>query len=336
MRRLLLLLLPLALLGATACNSSSGGVGPAPAATVDGQDISQAELLEDLQGFANADSYGETEGSFKSEYTTQVLSLAIYNRLIATELEARGVEATPEDREAAEEQFESLVDDPAAASEAFRERQVSAIANQVALTRELESDAPESAEVTDEDVRAYYDENIEQILAENGEFVCASHILVETPEAVADAQDRLAKGESFADVAASLSTDTQSAADGGNLGCQPQGSYVGEFEEAAFSQPINEVGEPVETEFGFHLILVRSRGGLPFEEVEGQIRQILTEQSQGDTEALVSEWLSGAVAAADVTIDPQYGTWSSETGVVPPEGAESPAGTEVPQLDLGG
>jgi parvulin-like peptidyl-prolyl isomerase len=333
MRRLLLALLPFALVLA-ACNSSNGGVGPAPAATVNGDDISRDELLEDLQGFANDEVYGPTEGSFKTDYSAQVLSLAIYNRLIASEVDERGLEVTPEDREAAEAQFESLVEDPTAASESFRERQVTNIANQVALTRDLESATP-SAEVTDEDVRAYYDENIEQIMEQSGDFLCASHILVATETDVEDAQARLAAGEDFAAVAASVSTDQASATNGGDLGCQPQGSFVEEFEAAANAQPIGEVTDPVQTEFGFHLILVRSRGELPFEEVQEDIRQLLTEQAQGEGGAVVTAWLEEALAGADVTVDPQYGSWDPAIGVVPPEGATPPE-SEPPLSDLGG
>jgi parvulin-like peptidyl-prolyl isomerase len=334
MRRLLLVLVPLTLLVASACNSSTSGVGPAPAAIVNGDDISREELLEDLQGFANGEVYGPTEGSFKTDYSAQVLSLAIYNRLIANEVEDRGLEITTEDRETAEAQFDSLVEDPTAASESFRERQVTNIANQVALTRDLEGAAP-STEVTDEDVRAYYDDNIQRIMEQNGDFLCASHILVATETDVEDAQARLAAGEDFATVAASVSTDQGSAANGGDLGCQPQGSFVEEFEAAANAQPIREVTDPVQTEFGFHLILVRSRGELPFEEVEEDIRQLLTEQSQGEGGAVVTAWLEEVLASADVTVDPQYGSWDPATGVVPPEGAISPE-TEPLLPDLGG
>ncbi len=79
------------------------------------------------------------------------------------------------------------------------------------------------------------------------------------PKAAIEAiAERLAKGEDFAAVAKAES-DCPSSAEGGNLGEFGRGMMVPEFEKAAFEQPVGEVGEPVRTQFGWHIIKVTAR-----------------------------------------------------------------------------
>ncbi len=66
---------------------------------------------------------------------------------------------------------------------------------------------------------------------------------------------QLANGANFATLARTAS-DGPSAKNGGSLGFFPRGSLVPAFENVAFSQPVGQVSEPVETPFGFHLIRV--------------------------------------------------------------------------------
>lgn len=96
--------------------------------------------------------------------------------------------------------------------------------------------------------------------------VRASHILVRpkanTPEADAEAKQaieaaraRVVAGEDFAKVAAEVS-DCPSKERGGDLGLFGKGRMVKEFEDAAFSQPVNEVGPVIKTQFGYHIVKV--------------------------------------------------------------------------------
>lgn len=71
---------------------------------------------------------------------------------------------------------------------------------------------------------------------------------------MATIQERLAAGESFADLAREYSIDTVSAEDGGDLGYAGRGIYAEPFEEALFALEEGEVSEPVRTSFGVHLI----------------------------------------------------------------------------------
>lgn len=93
----------------------------------------------------------------------------------------------------------------------------------------------------------------------NVEQVHASHILVATKETGQEVLDKLAKGEAFADLAAQYSTDTGSKGQGGDLGWFPRGAMVPAFEQAAFSQEPGKVGPLVQSDYGYHIILVHEK-----------------------------------------------------------------------------
>ena len=126
---------------------------------------------------------------------------------------------------------------------------------------------------------------------------CLRHILVVTEQEALDARDRIAGGEEFAAVAAELGTDG-TAATGGDLGCQPLSTYVVEFADAAAAAEEGEVSDPVESEFGWHLILVDPI----LERVKEQINQTRVTE-------LVQAWLTEAARDATVEVDEQYGVW---------------------------
>ena len=84
---------------------------------------------------------------------------------------------------------------------------------------------------------------------------CVSHILLDTEADAEGALDRLADGEDFAELAIELSTGP-SGPSGGDLGCAPSTNYVGPFAEAVDTAELEEVVGPVETEFGFHVLVV--------------------------------------------------------------------------------
>jgi parvulin-like peptidyl-prolyl isomerase len=92
-----------------------------------------------------------------------------------------------------------------------------------------------------------------------GPFVDARHILVATEEEAQDVINSLNAGESFADLAKAVSTDTGSGANGGELGWNPVTIYVKEFQEAVKTAEIGAIVGPIKTQFGYHVIQVRAR-----------------------------------------------------------------------------
>lgn len=73
--------------------------------------------------------------------------------------------------------------------------------------------------------------------------------------------ERLKAGESFENLAKKYSDDPGSKVKGGNLGFAKRGTYVTEFEGAAFGLQKMEISEPVETQYGFHIIQMLERRG---------------------------------------------------------------------------
>lgn len=122
-------------------------------------------------------------------------------------------------------------------------------------------------DVSDADIKSYYDQNQKQYATE--EQRRASHILISVKKdasagdkaaakSKADAlvaQLRKAPGD-FAKLAKANSQDPGSAENGGDLGFFGKGAMVKSFEDAAFKLKQDEISDPVESEFGYHIIKV--------------------------------------------------------------------------------
>jgi len=73
--------------------------------------------------------------------------------------------------------------------------------------------------------------------------------------------NEIKNGMTFEDAAQKYSEDPGSKESGGYLGIVPRGTFVKEFEKAAFTLELNKISEPVQTSFGFHIIEVLERSG---------------------------------------------------------------------------
>jgi parvulin-like peptidyl-prolyl isomerase len=82
----------------------------------------------------------------------------------------------------------------------------------------------------------------------------AAHILVNTLVEAQSVQRQLAEGVDFAQLAAAYSICPSGKQYGGNLGFFGKGQMVTAFEDAAYATLVGQVSEPVQTQFGFHLI----------------------------------------------------------------------------------
>ncbi len=112
-----------------------------------------------------------------------------------------------------------------------------------------------TAAVTDEALQAAYDAKFKD--AEPQKEYNAAHILVETEEKAKDLKAQLDGGADFAELAKANSTDTGSGAMGGELGWFGLGMMVKPFEDAVVGAEIGKVTEPVKSDFGWHLVLVK-------------------------------------------------------------------------------
>src|ERR1700722_6607472 len=129
-------------------------------------------------------------------------------------------------------------------------------------------------QITRDELQSYYNQHRDEYRVP--EQAKVSHILIKTPlpgpdgkvdeKGVAEAQKRaedllkqLKAGAKFEDLAKKYSEDPGSAKVGGSLGWVGKGRTVPEFEKAAFSQPIGQIGDLVKSSYGFHIIRVDAR-----------------------------------------------------------------------------
>ncbi len=128
-------------------------------------------------------------------------------------------------------------------------------------------------------------------VAATADQVHARHIMLATKVEADAVVARLKKGEDFAAVAAEVSLDEGSKADGGDLGFFPKGFMIPEFENAAFALEPGKFSDPVETQYGFHVILVVERDpNHPMDE------QMLHANQQEE----FSKWLDAQKTAAKI------------------------------------
>lgn len=149
------------------------------------------------------------------------------------------------------------------------------LASHMAATQTIEH-----VKVTEEEERAFYEENKAQFVT--GDQVKASHILVDSQEKAEQIAKEIADGKAFAEAAKEYST-CPSKDRGGDLGFFSKGQMVPEFEKAAFSGELNTVIGPVQTQFGYHLILVEEKkegGEISFEQVKEQLHQRMIQERQ--------------------------------------------------------
>lgn len=128
---------------------------------------------------------------------------------------------------------------------------------------------PGEVQVSDAEVRRYYDANKDQFKRPASARVTVAVLSKEptrgdTLTSLARAERvraELAGGADFAEVARRESSDPGSRETGGDLGTFGRGQMVPAFENAAFSLPVGEISQPVLSPFGYHLIQVQERTG---------------------------------------------------------------------------
>lgn len=170
-------------------------------------------------------------------------------------------------------------------------------------------DLATSIEITDAEALESFEANKAQYVTPEQRLT--SHILVNkdgNEEAVLqEIQDKLAAGEDFAELAKTYSQDPGSGSQGGDLGWVQPGDMVEAFNDALFSMEVGTVSEPVETQFGWHLIQVnevKAEAGAVFEAVKADIVQAL-QASKAENQFLDEVTrVSGAALDAFSGLDP--------------------------------
>lgn len=133
---------------------------------------------------------------------------------------------------------------------------------------------------------------IETTVPRSADMVWARHILVETEEEALAALERINNGEEWGDVAAEVSTDS-TASNGGDLGWFTEGTMVQEFNDAAFAQEVGTISDPVQTDFGYHLIQVIAHEEHPY----------TSSQYSDAVEVAYQKWLDSYAEQLDISFE---------------------------------
>ncbi len=133
----------------------------------------------------------------------------------------------------------------------------------------------EAINISEKNLRAYMSNylldlkvfaEITKDVSREQEQVWARHILVKTQAEATIVKDRLNKGEEWSAIAADVSLDTSNKDKGGDLGWFTRGRMVKEFEDATFALGPGQISDPVESQFGWHIIQVVGHQNFPVSE----------------------------------------------------------------------
>jgi len=224
-------------------------------------------------------SYGEiTQGQFYDEIKaiagTQLLEEVVIKQILAEKYEVTEEaieERVQEFKDQLGENFDAQVAMAGYNDETFKD---------FIKFQLLQEEALKDVEVTDEEVKAYYEQASQELEA--------SHILVESAEEAQAIYEELRAGGDFAAIATEKSKDPGSAAQGGALGWFTVGTMVPEFNDAAYALEVGEISEPVQSQHGYHIIKLTNKRAVEgygtLEEEKENITEALKEQKAATTD----------------------------------------------------
>jgi parvulin-like peptidyl-prolyl isomerase len=163
----------------------------------------------------------------------------------------------------------------------------------------VEASVSDNVVVSDEDVLNYYNIQKESYIGDSE--IKASHILVETEDKAKEIISMLDSGKDFADLA-KVESIGPSSVSGGDLGFFGKGAMVPEFEAAAFDlKNIGDyTGEPVKTQFGYHIIKLvdKKSSEVPeFLEIKETIKDALESQKK---KVVVDEFIEEVMSSIEI------------------------------------
>lgn len=311
-RTLRLIALPvIAVFLLAACSS-----GPSAAATVGETEISEAQLTQEAKLFTflaalsqqqcgGAPADGESQEAACNRFT---LGNMIQSTLAGEYAEANDI--TVQDDQVDEiianldqQVSAETVDDELAKLDLTR-ADLERLASEVLLVQAVQASVAEE-ELSDEQLREIYDDEILRFTT-----IEALHILVDTEAEAQDVYQQVtapgATRKTFEDLAEQVSTDTASGANGGSLGQAVATTYVPEFAEAAVALEPGTISEPVQSEFGWHVIYLVDEQVTPFDDAKTQL-------VQGQEGTLFNVWMRDQAESRGVDVNPKWGRFDLET-----------------------
>jgi foldase protein PrsA len=294
--------------GLAACSNAPTGSGDA-IADVGGTKITKGELDSKLEG-----------GPAGKQALTQLIQGALIEQY------AKEHDIVVTDTEVQKKLDETKVHYPTGQFEQILKQQGLTADDVNRLLRHdliLEKAVGKDVKVGDADVKAYFEKN--HAAYDKPEQVRARHILVPDEKTADTVYDKLKAGGKFEDLAKQYSTDPSTKEKGGELGFFGRHQMVPTFEQAAFSQPLHEIGKPVKSPFGYHVIEVEEHKDAQtasLASVHDDIKKQLVQQQEAQQ---VPAFLEGLRAKAKVAIYDDRLKDAMPSPLAPPPATPSPA-----------
>ena len=183
------------------------------------------------------------------------------------------------------------------------------IKRSLTIAKLIETHVEGLPEPTDEDIEAFY--NNQPDAFSTPEKVRARHVLIDVRSDLSEEQmlarkaladecrKKLLDGADFAAVALEYSA-CGSRKEGGDLGFFPRGRMAPEFEEASFSQPLNEIGPVIQTQFGYHIIEALEREEARMKPLEEAREEIVARLNDEQRRKVLNEYMENLKSAADI------------------------------------
>ena len=279
-------------------------------------EAAKRQVVPQLLAFSLAKAYARENGIEVSEEEVQE-EVDRTKEQVAQQAGAAGRGESPE------EVFQDALEQFGFTQASFRDEVRTSL-----LVQKVQEDAVGDVEPTEEEVRDFYEEN-KATQFTIPERRCIRHILFteDQEEEAQDVKDQLENGGDFEQLAREYSQDPGSRERGGDLGCQPEGGFVPEFNDAAFKAEEGDIVGPVQTDFGYHIIEVtdiQPQEETPLEEAAPEIEERLGNQRQA-TE--FDAWIRDQLEERNVKYLPGYDPNQPILPGAPPGGPQG----EVPE-----
>lgn len=321
----------------TAC----GNLLEPAAAVVRGEKIPASRVEAALDRFTASDQFKQLAEqndaqAIRRQFEQGFLSQLVRRAVLEPKAEELGLSVIDADVTERLDQIRADFPSQSAFEEAVREQgltldQLDEIIYDQILIERLRAEVTGDLGPDEDQLRSFYDENIEDYRESQAQHILvqdeglARRISTTLQEALAGRVDAL-----FRRLAARHSQDESNAQRAGKLGFFKPGDFVPEFEQAADVLEVKEVSDPVQSQFGFHVIRVTDRRARPFEEVRDEIEQQLAGTIRDDA---WQEYLEDVYADAEVKVNPRYGEFdvASQLIVDPSAGSAPGAATPSPE-----
>lgn len=315
-----------------------GGLLEPAAAVVRGEKITVHEVQAAVDEFRRSPEFdrlaqGGDAQALVREFEQNYLSQAIRRAVLQPEATSLGLEVTRREVTRELELIRGEFPSEGAFLEALKEQglsldQLEILVQDRLLEDEVRAEITADVVPTEDELRTYYREHREDFTD-----TLAQHILVtERPLAQriaarlqalkGDAQTKL-----FARLASRHSQDRSTKDAAGDLGFYSPGDFVVPFERAATRLRIDEVSDPVRTEFGWHVIRVNDRVARGFVSVKEELEDIVGGPREDEA---WDEWLAEVYDAAEVEVNPRYGEFDADTKIVVDPAPEDIPGVHAP------